>query len=114
MHRIMPFSLDDLAANPKGAQESLNSACCRRGTKYRLRGLAQIEEHVYFFLLPRQTNDPREDYVLAPLEEIPSHEDVIGILSDRWAAGFDLVGSFDVFGTLFMVYARNEEKKQAQ
>ncbi len=109
MHKIMPFSLDDLAANSKEVQDSVNTACCRRTTKYRLRGVAQIEEHVYFFLLPRGSEEEMEDYVFAPLEESVAHEDIIGMISDRWSAGFDLVGSFDVYGTLFMVYARKQE-----
>jgi len=114
MYRILPFMLDDIAADHKSVQESLNTACSRRGTHYFLRGLAQVESHVYFFLIPSNSGEvAEEDYVLAPVEsEQPlEHEDIIGMLKDRWAAGFDLIGTIKVYDTLFMVFARHSEKK---
>ncbi len=113
MHRTLPFSLDDLAADHKSVQATLNDACSKRRQKYWLRGVAQVEDHVYFFLLPRVGNSADEDYVLAPLPEIPSHQDMIGILDDRWAAGFDMIGSCRVYETLFLVFARGRGAKRS-
>ncbi len=113
MHRTLPFSVDDLAADAKGVQETINNACSRRGQKYQLRGLAQIEDHVYFFLLPRPQSVTEEEYVLAPLEDIPTHEDMVGLISDRWTAGFDLIGSFNVYETTFLVFAHKPTKRKS-
>lgn len=112
MHRTLTFSINDLAADTKGVQDAVNAACSRRGTKYKLRGLVQMEDHVYFFLLPRDRDTAEEEYVLAPLDEVVTHEEMIGLISDRWAAGFDLVGAIDIYGTMFLVLARSQSRRK--
>ncbi len=109
MQKIISFSLDDLAADTAGVQDAVNTACARRGVKYRVRGLCQIESQVYFALLPKAPEEESETYVLAPLDPAPSHQDATAIFSDRWGAGFDLVGSIKVYETLFLLFARRSE-----
>jgi hypothetical protein len=75
-----------------------------------VKGLAQIAERVYAYLLPSAQAEP-ESYVLAPWED-ESVDGVAACLSSRWAAGFDLIGSVRLGeGRHLLLLARGEEAR---
>lgn len=94
MHRTLVFDLQELWHDHGAVAERVNHACAGAGRAMRVRGLAQMGEQVYVYLLPAESA-PGEHYVLAPWED----ESVAGVaacLSLRWAAGFDLVGAIQL------------------
>ena len=91
MHRTLLFDLDELWHDHEDVAERVNHACHSGQEKLRVRGLAQIGDTVYVYLLPAG-DETAEQYVLAPWED-ESVEGVSTCLSERWSAGFDLAGA---------------------
>ena len=109
MQKVLLFSVDDIAADTSNVAQALAKACNGRTDHFRVRGLCQIEDEVYFVLLPRPRGETREDYVFAPLEDI-SDMGMQALLEERWEAGFDTVGLIDLGeDSYLMLYARPQE-----
>lgn len=106
MQRILSYHIDDLAVDPQDVIHAVNDACTHRGVEYKVRGVCQIEDHVFFVLLPLEDKEREEEYVLVAKSDPPSRDEMIAILNDRWHADFDTVGSIQVYETPMMVYAK--------
>lgn len=91
MYRTLIFNLNELWHDQENVAARVNHACAGGEYPCRVRGMAQISGQIYVFLLPAG-DAPGEEYVLAPWED-ESVDGVAAELSQRWAAGFDLVGS---------------------
>jgi hypothetical protein len=94
MHRTLVLSLQELWHDHVAVAERVNHACRGTGGAFRVRGIAQFKDRVFVYLLP-VVDDVTEAYVLAPWED----ESVAGVstcLSERWGAGFDLVGAIQL------------------
>ena len=91
MQRILRYTVADLCADPEGVAAALTHACRQASGPYRVRGLVQVEDQLYVPLLPSQ-GAPLETYQFAPLLDCTSDE-VIALLNERWAAGFDSLAS---------------------
>jgi len=108
--RIISYALDDLVVDPDGAIDALNDACTHRQVHYRVSGICQLEHRVYFALAP--VADPRAagNYLLVTVEDT-SHDGFVSMLDDRWAAGFDIVGTITLYETVMALFARPPERK---
>ncbi len=91
MHRTLVYDLDELWHDHADVAARVNRACAGGEQGWRVRGMAQVAEQVFVYLLPERRG-AAEEYVLAPWED-ESVEGVATCLSERWSAGFDLVGS---------------------
>ena len=107
MQKVVRYSLDDVALDHKAVAQALNRACRRGSTRYAVRGLAQIDDALYFVLLPAGDQLPDEQYVLAPVED-RSRSGFTAELTERWAAGFDLIGTLQLGDGFLALYARPE------
>lgn len=108
MQRIAAFSVDDLLLDSKAVAEALLHACRRNGETLYVRGLCQVKETVYFTLLPCGSGTPCPvQYVWVECGDT-TDAGVTTLLEERWAAGFDLVGSVDGGEDLvFVLFAKN-------
>lgn len=103
--KIIHYHIDDIAIDPDDVCESLNDACTKRQHKFRVRGVCQLENHVYFIMIPHRNGEPLEEYIIAPLDDI-SHEGFVATLNNRYQGGFDTVGTFQVYETHMALFAK--------
>jgi hypothetical protein len=108
--RIVTYALAEIESVPEEVVAALNVACNRRRTKYRVRGLFQLDDVVYFLLLPRERLEKPETYVLVPLTDVSSGGFPAGLM-ERWAAGFDAVGLVRVAAGHLALFARVESPR---
>ena len=110
MHRTLVISLQELWHDHVAVAERVNHACHGAGGACRVRGMAQFKDRVFVYLLPA-ADEAGENYVLAPWED----ESVAGVstcLSERWAAGFDLVGTIRLDeGNYLLLLAQGESPR---
>ncbi|MFW6414307.1 MAG: hypothetical protein ACOCZS_03290 [Verrucomicrobiota bacterium] len=104
-HKIIHYHIDDIAIDPEDICDSLNEACTKRQHRFRLRGICQLENHVYFVMVPLRSGEPREEYIITTLEDI-SHEGFIATVNNRYQGGFDVIGSFQVYETHMALFAK--------
>ena len=102
IQKLIPFPVDEFVVDPAGVAETLTHACTARRQRYRVRGLCQFGDTVYFILLSLEHGETPETYVLAPVEN-SSGSGITGMLSERWGAGFNTVGAVDVGEKNYMV-----------
>jgi len=106
MQKIVTFPVADLSLDPKSAADALNRACNKRTHHYRVQGVCQIDELVYFVLRPRPTNSPAETYVLVPADH-GATGDFADVLLERWSAGFNALGTVRLdAGVHLILFAR--------
>lgn len=110
MQKIVAFSVDDLRLDSQTVADALGRACGRREKTMFVNGMCQIQETVYFTLLPcGDRRKPPCQYVWVENEDC-TDAGVTALLEERWAAGFDLIGSADGGdGLAFLLFARNAE-----
>ncbi len=108
--RLAEFTVEDIALDPKEVAERLNKDCRTYSHKYYVRGAWQIQNQVYFILLPKPPERADEEYVLAPMPDI-STSGLEGTLSDRWGAGFDPIAAIHLGEESYIgVFAKAPEK----
>lgn len=105
MQKIITKTVDDLAIDPSEVVDVLNTACNRRHEKYTLRGICQVDDIVYFVLLPREPSESARTYVLDTVDAT-SRDDVVAMLDSRWASNFDAVGTVKVYDTTYILFSR--------
>ena len=109
MQKILTFSLDDVAFDPAQVAQTLTDAAGNRKHKSVVRGFFQIDDVVYAVLHDREPDQPAEVYTLISVAE-QSVESVIGMLEQRWEAGFDALGVADLGdGTCYLLLARPQD-----
>ncbi len=107
-HRLVKFTVNDIAADSDSIAERLNKVCSGGVAKYRVRGVCQVNEHVVFALLPCAPEE-LEIYSIVELSD-SSEERLDTELADRWKAGFDAVGTIDLGeGTTLLVVAKQSQ-----
>jgi hypothetical protein len=113
IQKIVAFAVDELRFDAAATAETLLHACRRRGTPLYVRGMCQVKEAIYFTLLPcNETTPPAMQYVWVENPD-KSREGITSLLEERWAAGFDLIGSVDAGDDLFfLLFAKNPEDGQ--
>jgi hypothetical protein len=89
-NRILRYSVDDIAVDPRAVALSITAACRRGPTRYRVSGLCQANQEVVFSLESHE-GARSLNYVLAPFMG-DSMEDVIADIASRWGAGFTTKG----------------------
>ncbi len=109
MQRIITKTVDDVAVAPEEIVDTLNIACTRRQDKYKVQGVCQIEERIYFVLVPLLPSEPAKTYVLVAVEE-SSHDDVVAMLDTRWSSNFDILGTIKVYETTYILFAKPADK----
>jgi len=106
MQTIMPFSVADVSFDAESVADALNTACSHRQEHRRVRGVCQIGETVYFFLLPLRDGEPLESYVLVAIHDL-SEDGLTAMLGQRWEAGFDAVGTINLGeAAYYMLFAQ--------
>jgi len=98
----MPIAIEDIVIDPKNVARNLNHACNSNHHNYRICGVCQIETTAYFVLLPLTPTETREDYTIAPVDDL-SNDGFIAELENRWEAGFNTISTIDL-GNNSMVY----------
>jgi hypothetical protein len=108
MQRIAAFSVDDLLLDSNAVADALMHDCRRGDTPMYVRGVCQIQDTVYFTLLPcRDSGSQPVQYVWVECADT-TDAGITSLLEERWAAGFDLVGSVDGDEDLvFLLFAKN-------
>jgi hypothetical protein len=101
--RIITFALDDLAVDPDSVVDALNDACTHRHEHYRIRGVCQLDQKIYFVLLSLDANEPARSYVLTSIDDISS-DGFVAMLENRWASNFDTVGTIKVYDTVMALF----------
>lgn len=109
MQKIVSFTLDDLAADPKAIEAGLDAACLSRRQKYRVNGVCQLSDTVHFVLLPVDSVADVSSYAIVPTDET-GPDGFTAELSQRWSAGFDALGTIEVGETLLVLYARARQR----
>ena len=109
MQRIIRYQVDDVIVDPDGVVEALNHACAGRTGMYRVRGVCQVGEDVYFVLLPLGPQETLETYVLAPVDDV-STDGFSAMLHTRWTSGFDAVGAVTLGDAVYVLFARAQEE----
>ena len=104
MQKIISFEVDDLAVDAEEVVNTINNACTKRHDKYKVRGICQIEPHVYFVLLPLRQHEEPERYVLIDVQDT-SHDGFVALLNERWSADFDTVGTIEVYEDTKILFA---------
>jgi len=106
MQKIVTFPVADLSYDPGAAADALDRACNTRAHRYRVGGVCQIDELVYFVLRPRPTAAPAETYVLTPVEDL-GVDGFPDALLQRWSAGFNPLGTVRLdAGVYLILFAR--------
>lgn len=109
MQKIMTFATDDLVIDPESVAGRLTKMCSEHRPHYRVRGLCQIQDKVYFVLLAATAGQPREQCVIVPVRDI-SDDGFISMLDERWTAGFNCVGTIALGeGTHMILFARPQD-----
>lgn len=85
-YRTVKFSVDDIAIDYDNVAASLTTTCCRDGGRWRIDGLCQLADVVYFPLSEYRPPCPVR-YVLAPFDDNDS-DDIAYDLLMRWRSGF--------------------------
>ena len=106
--RIISFTIDEIAVDTDNVIESLNDACTKRHLHYWVRGICQLEDRVYFMLLPCSDNQHAETYRISALEEI-GDENFVATVNGRYQGGYDTVGSFRVYDTIMLLFATTKK-----
>jgi hypothetical protein len=110
MHRTLVYNLQELWHDHRNVADRINQACQTGSDTLQVKGMAQIADRVYVYLLPTDRQQP-ESYVLAPWED-ESVEGITACLSSRWAAGFDMVGTVRLGeGHHLLLLGRGEEPR---
>ena len=109
MQRIMTFSIEDIAIDRKAVVKKINSGCDHHPYHYRVNGLCQLDDKVYFVLLPLDEGVERKEYVLAPVED-PSQDGIVTELETRWEAGFNTIGTINFGDNFFMNFYEKENQ----
>ena len=104
--KIISFSIDEIAVDTDNVNDAINEACTKRRHHYWVRGICQLETQVYFILLPVTKGHESETYRLSELAEI-DHESFVSEINERYQGGFDAVGSFRVYDSIMLLYARS-------
>jgi len=104
-HKIILFNIDDIAIDPDDVCDSLNEACTKRQRNFRVRGVCQLEDRVYFIVVPLKPGEEPEEYVISSIDDI-SHDGFSTLLQNRYQGGFDMVGTFKVYETYMALFAK--------
>lgn len=92
MQKIVTFKDNDVCADPEAVCRMLLDACHQPSGTYRVRGLCQAGDNVYALLLPVPPDGMAKAYRFIEIQdETPAA--VTSLLAERWAAGFDGIGS---------------------
>ena len=102
--RILKYNLDEIAMNYEEVGKSLNKACHRDNSRYKISGLCQTFNNVIF---PAEEYHSDSDYyyILTPFIGM-SDDEIISELHTRWTAGIvtkGLIRLSDSFLGLFEV-----------
>lgn len=107
MHKILEYSVAGICADVDGTSAAITRSCRQPSGRYRVRGVVQSEERVFVLLLPAGAG-PGEEYRLVEVCDAGEGE-VMALLHERWAAGFDAIGSVSAGdGLLLVLFARPE------
>ena len=112
MQKIVTFSVQDIIVTPEQVAESLTRACLKRRGRYRVTGLAQLGDQVYFVLVSTGRGFPAERYVLATVGNT-STDGFPDALFQRWTSGFNLIGLVVHAGGHQALYAQQPERDDA-
>ncbi|MCF7854395.1 MAG: hypothetical protein K9N51_06325 [Candidatus Pacebacteria bacterium] len=110
MEKIISYTVDDIAVDPESITEAINKACCGRHVHHRVVGVCQIEDRIYFALLPLDENETARPYILVTVDDT-SHDGFVSMLNTRWASGFDVVGTITAYDTVMALFAKPAGKK---
>ncbi|MBT3380962.1 MAG: hypothetical protein HN742_04225 [Lentisphaerae bacterium] len=106
MQTIMPFPIAEVSFDPESVADALNTACSKRQEHRRVRGVCQVGEIVYFFLLPLRGGEALETYLLKSVQDL-SEAGLTAMLAQRWQAGFDAVGTISLgAAAYYMLFAK--------
>jgi hypothetical protein len=109
MQKILTFSLDDIAFDPQQVASTLDEACNARKSKSVVRGFLQVDRVVYAVLQDRRPDQRAEVHTLVPIEDTTT-QSMVGVLEQRWEAGFDAIGTADLGdGTCYLLLARPQD-----
>ena len=113
MQKIVTLSVDELRFDAGEVAETLLHACTRGNAPLEIRGMCQIDESVFFTLLPcRDAGSAPAQYVWVEIRD-RTDDGVASLLEERWAAGFDLIGSVNADADLsFLLFVKNPEGVQ--
>ncbi len=100
--RILTFSISDLAFDSGSVARQLTANCRDHAEHYRVGGACQVDERVFFTLLPVRGPAPAAVYRLVPVEDATA-DGFAAMLSERWHAGFDALGTIDLGDDLLLV-----------
>jgi len=105
MQKILHYTVAGICADVDGVSAAITRACRQPSGRYRVRGLVQSGECVFVPLLPAP-DGPAEEYHIVEVCD-PADDEITALLNERWAAGFDAVGSVSAGdGLLLVLFAR--------
>ena len=100
--KLAVFSVADLTVDPTAVEQALEKTCRRGRDRYRVRGVCQVENRVYFVLRPAPEPEPPESYVIVVTQDV-TDAGMTGVLDERWRAGFDALGSVNLGGSVYLL-----------
>ena len=113
IQKIVAFAVDELRFDAAETAAMLLHACRRGSRPLYVRGMCQVGETVYCTLLAcGDAVPPPAQYVWVENPDT-SDDGLPSLLEQRWAAGFDLIGSVNAGeDLLFLLFVKNPEEAQ--
>ena len=110
--RILVYSIDEIAVDYKAVAQSINCACQRDHTHYRVAGLCQTHDCV-FFSLEELRSRQEVRYVLVPFSGT-SNDQVKADIYTRWSSGFSTRGLIRLSESYLGLFESGERKQVSE
>ena len=107
--RILVYSIEEIAVDYKAVAQSINCACQRDRTRYRVSGLCQTHDCV-LFSLDEMSSRISIKYVLVPFSGT-SNEQVKADIYTRWSSGFSTRGLIRLSDSYLGLFESGERKQ---
>lgn len=103
--KIAVYATDEVAFDAPAVAEALTRTCNEHRVRYRVTGVCQVAEAVYFILVLGRPSDQPYTYVFVSIEDA-TEDGVTDLLYGRWQSGFDAIGTVDLGdGAVFVLFA---------
>jgi hypothetical protein len=107
MQKTLQYTVAGICADVDGVSAAITRATRQPSGPYRVRGVLQADERVYVLLLPAPQGPPETYRFIEVCDR--GEDELVALLSERWAAGFDAIGSVAAGdGLLLVLFARAE------
>ncbi len=106
--RLQIYDIKEITIDYEGVSDALNKGCTRDNTLYRITGVCQVGDTV-FFPMEEAAQQAKVKYLLAPFSGI-SRDKVQADIVTRWASGFATKGLIELSASFIGLFELEEDK----